>query len=119
MGWIIYETVGGLIVGGPLKHESQANVIASNLPNQAILEVTEKKIDRMKKRVDLALLELRDWTQQEIDDDANAKAAEKAAKKARKETVRDSKGQGNSVPDIVTRLDDLVAVLQDLEVIPK
>lgn len=116
MYWIIYDAAG-LIVGGPLSNESDAIRIASNA-GQTVLEVSQKKINRKQWRVDLITLDLRAWTQQEIDDAVNTTAADNAAKQGRKDSARDNKGQGNSVPDLVARLDNLIEVLQDEGVIP-
>lgn len=65
MNHIVYSTETGLIVGGPIPNQADADRIASNKPNQAVLAVTEKVIERAERRVDAFLEELRDWTEAE------------------------------------------------------
>jgi len=116
--FITYDTADGLIKGGPLNRQSDADSSAAETPGEAVLSVVEKRINRKEKRVDLPTLALRNWTALETTDAATAEALEKAAIQGRKDKVRDDKGTGNAVPDIKDRLDDLISVLQDNGTIP-
>ena len=118
MYYAIYDSTTGLIVGGPLSNPNDAARLANRYPDNDVLSVDQKIINRFEKRVDLVAKQLRDWTAQEVADYNTAKEIEDVAQEARKNNVKNSKGQGVNVPDIRDRLDEVVAVLQDIGLIP-
>jgi len=127
MYYYLYDTATGIIVGGPLPNESDAIRLSNRYANWEYASIAEKiegtvgsgRYKTPAKIVDSVTLQLRDWTQTEIDDYNAANSVEENTKKTRKESARDNKGQGGSVNDIRERLDNLIEVLQDAGLIPK
>jgi len=127
MYYYLYDTATGILVGGPLSNEADAIRLAARYPNQAHIGSPEKIFEKVgagkykvpAKRVSLVTLTLQDWTQAEIDAYNVANSQTETDKKGRRESARDNKGQGASVPDIRDRLDNLIEVLQDEGVIPR
>ena len=73
MRYYVYNNTTGLIESGGGKDQTRNQQIASTNPEWAVVE-TPVSVNPDKKRVDLGTLQIRDWTQAEIDARAAAEA---------------------------------------------
>jgi len=116
----VYDTLTGVVVGGPVNQLSDAQRSASRKPNQDVIVAQNKfNVELREKRVDLITLLLRAWTTAELNAAIADDVAKETDKKNKKDAAKNGKGQGNSVPELRDRVDNIIEVLQDMGMIPK
>jgi hypothetical protein len=110
MKYIIYNSSTGLIVGGPLTNQADADRIAGT--GESVLAVTEKHIDRKTKRVS-GSLKLRNWTQSEKDSDTATELESKTKinKIINRSRNNHLKGIPQNIPAMKKALDDIYEIM--------